>query len=84
MAQNQGGSASVFEIPLSLTQTPVSSVGGGDVVTTGAFFGTGREETPFSNNPVELLPEINTVQGLGLTAIAAAALAFAVFTRLRK
>lgn len=52
--------------PVSLTQTPVSSVGGGDVVTTGDFFSRPQPDD-FGSNPADLVRGSVSLGGNPLT-----------------
>ncbi len=76
MAGNQGGGGSVFEIPLSLNQTPVSGTGSGGNSggsATGAFFSASPEGL-FSGGG-------NSGIGLSVAVMAGAAVLVALILR---
>lgn len=63
-----------FSLTPSISQTPVSSVGGGDVVTTGAFFSKPQKQEDFRGSHDLVSGNISTsemgvVIGLGIAAV---------------
>lgn len=79
---SEGGSGNIFDIPISITQTPISGIDGDVHASTGSFFGSDNAQPPSPQDLISANVGSSNVGGI-ILLIGAALTALVIYRKVK-